>query len=939
MKAPNQQLAKWPSAKSGIYTSSRMMAISCVLAFMLGCGAEKTDIEYIESAKSLSASGDTKSYAIELKNALQRNPQNSEARFLLGQYYADNQLGAPAEKELEKAIEYGMKPAEVVLELTKAFYYQYAFSRLLEYSDTIPAISADDKAEILFYRGASWINLGNIEKAQVEFEASVNVAPESVYGKVSQGYLYLIFDKPTTTKEIAESLTTTAPENAEVFLLLARSQLALKQPTESASSMEKALSLQPNRLQLYVDTARVQISAQKFAEAEKNVDHVLKLAPKHLPSNILKATLRLRDKDFEAAREHADQALTLSEVNKQAKLISGMANFYLENWESARDRLMSIQDFVKPGHVSQRMLAYAEFKLGYAQTANEIISTMGDLSNADSRLLKGFGAEFARKGKLNEASSLFETAAGLNTDDADSLTKLGILKLTQDDASGLADLEKALEKDGDSTWARAALARYYLKTGETTKSVQIVEELLKLAPDNVDSYLLAAEIYANLTDYDKASNVLDKALSISKENPSVLIMKSKLAFAKGDLEQTNSYLQQAIAAAPSHEYALMAYYRLNKSTDGKDDAIKAIDNAIKLSPDNDKLKFLRVMYLTDERKNNEAVATLSLINSSSPLYPRAQDLAANIELRSGNKDKALTHYQNWISADKRDYRPYLAAARILTSQNDLRKALSTIDDGLNESPSNQGLLRARIKLLLDNDQVNQANQAASKYNSNFGKDATIEMILGSFYAKKEDYKKAKAHLQDSFDLTPTSRALIGLAELDIRTKNVDAAIKKLDQWISEHPDDQAVRLYKANLALSENGRADKQEAVKQYTAMIETNPNNYVALNNLAWVLGEVGRINDAVSHAAKAYQLKPELPAIVDTYGYLLLISGNVDEALGILQQAYSASNNNPSIAYHYAMALSQNGKKSEAKTLLSKLEKEDFPEKSAAAELFKTL
>jgi len=939
MKAPKQHLVEQPPERLGFRMSSRMVAASCILAFLVGCGADKSDIEYLASAKTLAASGDTKSYVIELKNALQKNPQNAEARFLLGQYYASNQQGAPAEKELEKAVEYGLQPADVILEMVQSFYYQYAFNRLLEYSDSMPTVSPDKKAEVLFYRGVSWINLGDIDKAQVEFEAATNVAPDSEYGKISQGYLYLIFDKPSTANVIATELTAANTESAEAFLLLARSQLALKQLNESATSMEKALSLQPNRLQLYVDTARVQISAQKYEEAEKNVDHVLEIAPKHLPSNILKATLRLRDKDYSAAREHADQAIALSEVNKQAKLLSGMANFYLENWESARNRLMSIQDFVKPDHISHRMLAYAEFKLGYAQTANEIISTMGDLSNADSKLLKGFGAELARKGKLNEASSLFETAAGLNTDDADSLTKLGILKLTQDDSSGLADLEKALEKDGDSTWARAALARYYLKTGETNKSVQIVEELIKLAPKNVDSYLLAAEIYANLKEYEKASNTLDKALSISKENPSVLILKSKLAYAKGDLEQTNHYLHLAIDAAPSHEYALMAYYRLNRSTEEKENAIKAIDLAIKNTPDNDKLKFLRVMYLTDESKNNEAVKTLSLLEPSSALYSRAQDLAANIELRSGNKDNALTHYQNWINADKRDYRPYLAAARVLTSQNNLRKALSTIDEGLKESPANQGLLRARIKLLVDNNQVNQANQAASKYNSNFGKDATIEMILGSYYAKKEDYKKAIRHIKDSFDLTPTSRALIGLAELDIRTNNVEGAIKRLDQWISQHPNDQAVRLYKANLALSENGRADKQEAVKQYTAMIKTNPNNYVALNNLAWVLGEVGRINDAVSHAAKAYQLKPEVPAIVDTYGYLLLISGNTDDALGILQQAYAASNDNPSIAYHYAMALSQNGEKSEAKALLSKLEKEEFPEKDAAAELFKTL
>ncbi len=939
MKEPKLQRSTRPRAKSRGIASSRTMAVCWIFTFLLGCGAEKTDVEYLESAKSLAASGDIKSYAIELKNALQQNPKNAEARFLLGQYYVNNQLGAPAEKELEKAIEYGMQKSEVLSEMVQALYYQYAFSRLIEYSDSLPAISADTKAEVLFYRGASWINLGNIDKSQQEFEAAVNAAPDSTYGKISQGYLYLIFDKPNNTNEIATSLTTNNPENAEALLLLARSQLALKQLADSASSMEKALSLQPNRLQLYVDTARVQISAQKFEVAEKNVDHVLKIAPKHLPSNILKATLRLRDKDFTAAREHADQAVTLSEVNKQAKLLSGMANFYLENWESARDRLLAIKDFVRPGHIAHRMLAYSEFKLGYVQSAQEILSTMGDLSDADKKLLKSFGAEFAREGKIDEATSLYETAAGLGSSDPEALTKMGILKLSQDDSSGLNDLEKALEKDAEFTWARAAMARYYLKAGDTTKAIKTVEELVSLAPDDVESYLLAAEIYGGAERYSDAKRVLDNADKRFPKNTGIMITYSKLAYSQGDLKSSANYLADTLKIAPSNDYALMAYYRLTKRLGDTKPANLAIDEAIAKNSGNDNLVLIKALTQIDQNLPDQGLATLSMIKPESSLYSRAQSISGNIEAKKGNGQNALIHFQNWIKAAPKEPRAYFATAKIQASNNNMREALSTIDQGLTAIPTNKALHLEKVRLLLEGEQINQAKSVIAKYNTLYGQDAALDLIQGTYYAKQGNYSKAEQLFSSSHQLNPSSRTAIGLAEIYIRTNRVDQAVSKLNEWLKEHPADQAVRLYKANLALSTKGRSDKQEALKQYSAIVDKSPNNFVAQNNLAWILGELGQISEAVEHAATAYKLKPSLPAIQDTYGYLLLLSGNVSEAKEILQLAHRTSDGDPSITYHYAMALSQVDKKDEAKQILSSVIEMDFPEKDAAQKLHSTL
>src|SRR4051812_21580145 len=64
-----------------------------------------TDVEYLQRAKELKTKESFPAAIIELKNALQKNPKNAEARWLLGEVYANTGLGKEAEKELKLAVD------------------------------------------------------------------------------------------------------------------------------------------------------------------------------------------------------------------------------------------------------------------------------------------------------------------------------------------------------------------------------------------------------------------------------------------------------------------------------------------------------------------------------------------------------------------------------------------------------------------------------------------------------------------------------------------------------------------------------------------------------------------------------------------------------------------------------------------------------------------
>ena len=68
---------------------------------------------------------------------------------------------------------------------------------------------------------------------------------------------------------------------------------------------------------------------------------------------------------------------------------------------------------------------------------------------------------------------------------------------------------------------------------------------------------------------------------------------------------------------------------------------------------------------------------------------------------------------------------------------------------------------------------------------------------------------------------------------------------------------------------------DFKSAVTHYDAALAVQPDNPAALNNLAWVLGELGDVR-AVEIAERAVRLAPANPDFKDTLGGLLVARGD---------------------------------------------------------------
>ncbi len=110
------------------------------------------------------------------------------------------------------------------------------------------------------------------------------------------------------------------------------------------------------------------------------------------------------------------------------------------------------------------------------------------------------------------------------------------------------------------------------------------------------------------------------------------------------------------------------------------------------------------------------------------------------------------------------------------------------------------------------------------------------------------------------------------------------------------------------------------EAMQRYRAILKVQPNNAVALNNLAYALAvHAKQTAEALPLARKSLTLSPGNPTVLDTAGWIEHLAGNDQEAARLLGQALRLGTTNADIYLHAAIVFGGVGAIKEAQTALT--------------------
>ena len=308
------------------------------------------------------------------------------------------------------------------------------------------------------------------------------------------------------------------------------------------------------------------------------------------------------------------------------------------------------------------------------------------------------------------------------------------------------------------------------------------------------------------------------------------------------------------------------------------------------------------------------------------------------ELGQGEQAKARATFRRLT-----EFAPEVAASKYLLAMTysmvgDRERRRDELEQALAIEPD---FLEADLELvLLDalDGQLQRASERVQLLEARNPDDGNVHEIAGTITLLRRDYPASISSLETALAVGPTAIRAMKLALAFDRAEDVERGSQALMGWLESHPSDVEVRLVVANRYLA---RGDNEAARSHYRKAVLLAPYNFVALNNLAWteLLLENGGV--ALDLAARAYEVSPDDPRILDTYGLALTVTGDLDGGIEMLRRAVTRDPQNAGARYRLAHALSESGVRDEAKSILQSVlaQQAEFPEREEAKRLLDTL
>ena len=159
------------------YARIGRIAAAALIAAVLLAGCSEKPESLVASARELLARNDRAGAMIQLRNALQKNSDLAEARFLLGESLLETGDLQGAEKELRKAAELQYPADEVVPPLARTLLARGEYKKLIVEFAVADVTSALSKADLQTTIGQARSGLGGAEGAAKAFAAALATQP------------------------------------------------------------------------------------------------------------------------------------------------------------------------------------------------------------------------------------------------------------------------------------------------------------------------------------------------------------------------------------------------------------------------------------------------------------------------------------------------------------------------------------------------------------------------------------------------------------------------------------------------------------------------------------------------------------------------------------------------------------------------------------------
>ncbi len=772
----------------------------------------------------------------------------------------------------------------------------------------------EEREQAYMEKGRELFEQGEFEKARLEFKNARQINPKGIEALY---YLGQISEREANWRAAFASYSAVLaqdPQHVGAMVRLGTIYLYGGDLSSAATQADTALTLSPNEASAHALAGAVALRENRLADARASAEAALAAEPDSVPSLSLMSGILEREGAHDEAVGVLGSALERLPDNSALRLLKIALHLQHDEREEV-ETLFSELFELEPDKALYRInLARLLIAWGRADDAERLLRSAIE-ERPEDETFKLLLVDFLANQRSFDAAEEALQAFIAGSPESDGL-RFGLAELysrhARPDAAKQV-FEQIAERDPEGPEglaAQLALARMALAGGDRSQALELAEKVIEFEPANSGALLLRARVLLAEARNDEAVADLRAVLRGEPNQREALDLLATGLIAVRQQGLAIEALRHLATLEPENATVQLRLIQLLAQTGERQGAMAALEELLQRQPD-----------------NLIALATKADLLIADGEFVEAEGLAGGIA-QSDNKARQIVGWQ--------------LLGRIYLGQTRYQEAVEAFKMTLAEAPGRTAALDGLVDawLLLDEPELLLAY--LDEYSSRMEDLPLGPFRQGQVLAGLGRKQEAETAFREAMSRgTSDSRAYAALARLKIGEGEIDQALSVLEDGLAALPEDGRLRFMQASL-LHTRGRYEEAAAV--YREMLERNPNQDVAANNLAALIADAypedqERLTEALA-LAERFQASGN-PYYLDTLGWVLFRTGDVNQAAIFLERADQLAPDSPTVLYHLAHVRLAQGQADAAKELLGRvLEGERaFPERDRAQELLDNL
>tara|TARA_R110002074_G_scaffold183361_1_gene348474 strand:+ start:527 stop:3163 length:2637 start_codon:yes stop_codon:yes gene_type:complete len=859
---------------SGLVLAGSLLVAAPLLT---GCN-NNTDssqaLSHVTRAETYADQGQFRSALLELKNAIQKDPDNVEHIVRLADLYL--QVGAA--KEASELLEPWMTEQSEAVGLTLARAYVEQ-GKQLSATETLALQSPNSPEEQL---EASLIRAEALRRSGEAAEALAlynNLATSNSSNiKAIEGVLQIQISLGRDTQAIEAADEWLAKNEAapEVLYWKGLAQYRLNQLEQASNTLTDAVGVIPTS-DIFLPIRRNVLSTLSRVLTEQGQITDAQIYNRILSENQNSgareqgqaAMAAIKDGNFEEAKTILRDTLKLDPENEQIALLLGAVSAGTGELEEGAQLLTENLD---PETTPTPFIRAA---------------TMAQIDTGDREA----------------ALKTLDRAIKARPNDNELLAMHGILALSLPgrENDGIASFSKAISNEPERVRLRLALAKHYLQKNQPEQALSQLRMAFTTNPADWATTSTYLNVLIQQGEKQEAGEIRDSLLNGYGDQPRAILLASIADKELGNPDAAKKRLEKLVKENPELQAPKVALASLYAQLGQREMAVNMLVAAATLTPDAIRpLQQAGQVYIQDHTLAEARNWLASVAKTHPELKPNTDTLTALIAINQGNLADARAALSQWKDNDsvtaRRAYgQLLLAEAKAATDNKEWSQARAKAAEAIALEPENIGLALLPVRIAQKEGKMEDAFSVLDAVEKTHGEVPATILSRTRLLQQQKGPTAAYEYLSERWQATSNIQLMPVLTRL-AKAEAPGSLDGLTESWLNEASQNLAAHLARAEWLMTDN---QETAAANHYEQVLARQPNNVAALNNLAWVLRKEDP-GHALELAQRASEVAPNNPAVLDTYGWILHLTGKHAEAKTAIEKATTLAPDNEEIAAH---------------------------------------